>query len=158
MVGFLHHTPIQQFWKNIYVGKIIMLTMTKNSNNLSSRVLFILGLVDLLRGVLHTFFIHWANDTFAHLNLSTNGQDQLMLLSAFGISNLLTGSIYILISMKAKELARPVLMLILGSYFFGWLGIQYAGINPNSDFLGRYFMGGYFLLCQLTLVFTRKEK
>ncbi len=135
-----------------------MITLGKFSNNLGSRVLFILGLVDLLRGVLHTFFIHWANDTFAHLNLSTNGQDQLMLLSAFGISNLLTGSIYILISMKAKELARPVLILILGSYFIGWLGIQYAGVTPNADFLGRYFMAGYFLLCLLALAFTRNKK
>lgn len=125
---------------------------------MATRVLFFLGLVDLLRGVLHTFFIHWANDTFAHLNLSANGQDQLMLLSAFGISNLLTGSVYILISMKAKELARPVLMLILGSYFIGWLGIQYAGVTPNADFLGRYFMASYFLLCLLTLAFTRNEK
>jgi hypothetical protein len=135
-----------------------MITFGKFSNNLSSRVLFILGLVDLLRGVLHTFFIHWANDKFAHLNLSANGQDQLMLLSAFGISNLLTGSIYILISMKAKELARPALILILGSYFIGWLGIQYAGVTPNADFLGRYFMAGYFLLCLLTLVFTGNKK
>ena len=125
---------------------------------MATRVLFFLGLVDLLRGVLHTFFIRWANDTFAHLNLSANGQDQLMLLSAFGISNLLTGSVYILISMKAKELVRPVLMLILGSYFIGWLGIQYAGVTPNADFLGRYFMASYFLLCLFTLAFTRNEK
>ncbi len=41
--------------------------------------------------------------------------------------------------MKAKELARLVLMLILGPYFIGWLGIQYAGVTPNADFLGRYF-------------------
>lgn len=135
-----------------------MIYLGKFSNNLSSRVLFLLGLVDLLRGVLHTFFIHWANDTFAHLNLSANGQDQLMLLSAFGISNLLTGSIYILISMKAKQLARPVLMLILGSYFIGWLGIEYAGVTPNADFLGRYFMASYFLVCLLALVFTRNGK
>ena len=81
-----------------------------------------------------------------------------MLLSAFGISNLLTGSVYILISMKAKELARPVLMLILGSYFIGWLGIQYAGVTPTADFLGRYFMTSYFLLCLFTLAFTRNEK
>jgi hypothetical protein len=138
--------------------KLFMLTINKISNNLSAKFLFILGLVDLLRGVLHTFFIHWANDTFAHLNLSVNGQDQLMLLSAFGISNLLTGSIYILISLRARDLARPVLLLILGAYLVGWLGIQYAGINPNADFLGRYFMAGYFLLCLLTLGFTRNEK
>lgn len=135
-----------------------MIDHGKFSNNLSSRVLFILGLVDLLRGVLHTFFIHWANDTFAHLDLSANGQDQLMLLSAFGISNLLTGSIYILISMKAKEIARPVLILILGAYFIGWLGIQYAGVTPNSDFLGRYFMAGYFLVCLLGILFSRNKK
>jgi len=144
--------------KSIIQERSAIIDLGKFSNNLSSRVLYILGLVDILRGVLHTFFIYWANDTFAHLNLSTNGQDQLMLLSAFGTSNLLTGSIYILVSMKAKELARPVLMLILGSYFVGWLGTQYAGITPNADFLGRYFMACYFLVIILTLVFTKNEK
>jgi hypothetical protein len=144
--------------KSIFPERSAMVDLGKFSYNLSPRVLYVLGLVDLLRGVLHTFFSHWANDTFAHLNLSANGQDQLMLLSAFGISNLLTGSIYILISMKAKELARPVLILILGSYFFGWLGIQYAGISPNADFLGRYFMASYFLVIILTLVFAKNEK
>ena len=134
-----------------------MFTKSSIQYNLASKVLFTLGLVDLLRGVLHTYFIYWANATFAHLNLTTNGQDQLMLLSAFGISNLLTGSIYILISIKAKELSRFILILLLSSYAIGWLGIQYAGVSPNADFLGKYFMMGYFIVCLLGIIFSRKS-
>jgi len=134
-----------------------MLTKATIRNNLASNVLFFLGLVDLLRGVLHTYFVYWANETFAHLNLAVNGQDQLMLLSVFGISNLLTGSIYILISIKAKELARLILILILSSYAIGWLGIQFSGISPNADFYGKYFMLCYFGVCLLGIIFSRNS-
>jgi hypothetical protein len=85
---------------------------TDARSTLASTVLFILGLVDLLRGVLHSFFVDWAVRTFAKLDLSVARQDQLTLLGAFGISNLLTGFIYILISRKAKPLSKYVLLMI----------------------------------------------
>jgi hypothetical protein len=75
-------------------------------NFLASTVLFVLGLVDLLRGVLHTFFVNWAVRTFAKLDLSLARQDQLTLLGAFGISNLLTGVIFILVSIEAAQLSE----------------------------------------------------
>lgn len=121
-------------------------------SRLPARVLFLLGLFDLFRGVAHTYWIHWANDTFAHLDLSVNGGDQLMLLSAFGISNLLTGAIYILVSLKAKSLSATMLLLILLAYLFGWLGMKYAGVTPDSDFYGRYIMLGYFGVCIVTII------
>jgi hypothetical protein len=117
-------------------------------------VLFILGLFDLFRGVAHTYLIHWANNTFAHLDLSVNGQDQLVLLSAFGISNLLTGTTFILISLKARALASSILLIILLAYLLGWLGMQYAGVSPNSDFYGRFIMLGYLGVCIVTLILT----
>jgi hypothetical protein len=115
-------------------------------------VLFILGLFDLFRGVAHTYLIHWANDTFAHLDLTVNGQDQLVLLSAFGISNFLTGMTFILVSLKARALAASMILIILLAYLFGWLGMQYAGVSPNSDFYGRFIMLGYLGVCVLTLL------
>jgi hypothetical protein len=132
--------------------------MNSNSDGryfLPSTVLLLLGLVDLVRGVLHTFFIHWAVRTFAHLDLSTAGQDQLMLLGAFGISNLLTGSIYVLISRKAKPLCEYVLLLIVGAYAIGMIGLKLSGVTPQADFNGKYFMFGYLAVCVLTIVLSR---
>ena len=127
-------------------------------SRLPAQVLFFLGLFDLFRGLAHTYWIHWANDTFAHLDLSVNGNDQLMLLSAFGISNLLTGAIYILISLKAKALSAITLLLILLAYLFGWLGMKYAGVTPDSDFYGRYIMFGYFGVCIATIIIAWSGK
>lgn len=124
----------------------------KSNNNYSTfpaNVLLIVGLVDLLRGFLHTFAVHWANATFAHLNLASGG-DQLYLLGVFGISNILTGALYILISQKAKNLSPYVLGIIPLAYGVGLLGLKYSGVNPQSDFLGKYFMIGYLSVCALT--------
>jgi hypothetical protein len=130
------------------------LNTTNWRQSLPVAVLFILGLFDLFRGVAHTYLIHWANNTFAHLDLSVNGQDQLVLLSAFGISNLLTGTTFILISLKARALASSILLIILLAYLLGWLGMQYAGVSPNSDFYGRFIMLGYLGVCIVTLILT----
>lgn len=124
-------------------------------HSLASYVLLILGLLDLLRGVLHTFFIDWAVATFAHLDLSAAAQDQLMLLGAFGISNLLTGSIFILVSLKAKPLSEYVLLMIVGAYALGVAGLKLSGVSPEADFNGKYFMFGYLAVCVLTLVISR---
>ena len=125
---------------------------------IAAMFLLFLGFVDLVRGILHTYFIHWANNTFAHLDLSVNGQDQLVLLSAFGISNWLTGMLFILIALKAKVLAEAALLLILVAYAVGWLGMQYAGVTPNADFYGRYIMFAYFGVCVLGLVLSAYDK
>ncbi|MFO7748189.1 MAG: hypothetical protein R6V42_10305 [Orrella sp.] len=128
------------------------------AGRIASIFLFFLGLVDLFRGLSHTYLIHWANDTFAHLDLSVNGQDQLVLLSAFGISNWLTGFLFILIAVKARAQAEAALFLILAAYFVGWLGMQYAGVTPNADFYGRYIMFGYFGVCLVGLVWSFYDK
>jgi len=125
-----------------------------HAGRISSVFLFALGLVDLVRGAAHTFFIHWANDTFAHLDLSVNGQDQLVLLSAFGISNWLTGFLFILIALKARAMSDAALLLILVAYGLGWLGMQHAGVSPSADFLGRYVMFVYFGVCALGLIWS----
>lgn len=135
-----------------------MFQSSPNAGRISSVFLFCLGLVDLFRGAAHTYFIYWANNTFAHLDLSVNGQDQLVLLSAFGISNFLTGMLFLLIAVKVKPLADAVLKIILLAYAVGWLGMQYAGVYPNADFYGRYIMMGYFGVCIIGLTWSRMDK
>jgi hypothetical protein len=122
---------------------------------LPSTVLFILGLVDLLRGVLHTFFANWAVRTFAKLDLSVARQDQLTLLGAFGISNLLTGVIFILISIEAAPLSEYVLLTIPCAYVVGVIGMRTSGVKAQSAFYGRYFMIAYLGVCLVTFVLSR---
>jgi hypothetical protein len=120
-----------------------------------SSVLLVLGIVDLLRGVLHTFFIDWAVRTFARLDLSAARHDQLTLLGAFGISNLLTGLIYILISRKAKELSNYVLLMIPCAYAIGYIGLKISGVKAHAAFYGKYFMLGYLGVCIATVALSR---
>lgn len=122
---------------------------------LPSTVLFMLGLVDLLRGVLHTFFVNWSVKTFAKLDLSAARQDQLTLLGAFGISNLLTGVIFILISIEAAPLCEYVLLTIPCAYAIGVIGMRASGVRAQSAFYGRYFMMGYLGVCLGTFVLSR---
>ena len=129
--------------------------MAKRNNNdysLPASILLILGGVDLLRGFLHTYAIVWAANTFAKLDLSVARNDQLVLLGAFGISNFLTGMLYILISRKAPQLSHYVLALIPAAYLTGFIGLKLSGISANAEFEGRYFMLVYLAVCVITLV------
>lgn len=129
-----------------------------NLYTLPAKVLFFVGLVDILRGVLHTFAVKWAAQTFAQLDLSVLANDQLTLLGAFGMSNFLTGFIYLLISRRAKELSPFVLIIIPLAYLTGIIGLRLNGIRGESAFAGQYFMLLYFGICILTFgVFLYKK-
>jgi len=136
--------------------------MKKNKSiyNWPSIVLFVIGLVDLLRGFLHTYEVNWAAETFAKLDLSVAHFDQLTLLGAFGISNILTGLIYILISRKAKDLSPYVLGIIPIAYVIGFIGLKVSGINSTASFYGKYFMLVYLSVCAATCIifFYRKKQ
>jgi hypothetical protein len=75
-------------------------------------------------------------------------------MGAFGISNFLTGFIYILIVWKAKKIIPYVLLLIPVSYCIGRLGLQYSNvlIDPNK-FKGQYIMSVYLGICVITVIF-----
>ena len=123
--------------------------------SLPAAVLFVLGLMDLLRGFLHTFRVNWAARTFAKLDLSAARQDQLMLLGAFGISNFLTGVLFLLIATMAPAMAAWVLLAILGAYLLGAIGLKVSGVKREAAFKGRSFMMGYLLVCLITFVVSR---
>ncbi|PKM86878.1 MAG: hypothetical protein CVU85_06995, partial [Firmicutes bacterium HGW-Firmicutes-10] len=91
----------------------------KDLNEFPSWVLLFVGIFDVIRGFMHTFNIFWAVETFAKLDLSVAKDAQLFLLAAFGISNYLTGFIFILISRKAKHLSVYMLSFILAAYALG---------------------------------------
>jgi len=121
--------------------------MFKNPENalkVCCAIAFILGVIDIVRGVTHTFFIHQlavpASGIDAH-------PDALVLMSAFGISNFLTGLLLILIALKAKKIVPYTLIIIPMSYFIGSLGMNISEVVMQSEFRGQYMMRVYLLVC-----------
>jgi hypothetical protein len=115
-------------------------------------VLASLGFIDLVRGFLHTFLVQHSAVKIAGLNLDHSGGDQLMLLGSFGISNFLTGAIYLAVALKAKQLVPTVLAIIPAAYLLGFIAFRLNGITPEAAFPGRTFMLGYCSVCVLTCV------
>ncbi len=123
-----------------------------------ANILLLLGCVDLLRGFMHTFVLTWSATNFAQLDLTTASSDQLFLLGIFGISNWLTGMLYILISRKARELSPYVLIIIPAAYLIGLFGIGMGGVHGQAAYDGKYFMLGYFAVCIITFLFFLLRK
>ena len=124
----------------------------KDLFKLSSTVLFIIGLVDILRGFMHTFVLTWSASNFAKLDLTNGSGEQVFLLGVFGISNFLTGFIYLLISKKAKALSPYVLIIIPLTYLLGLIGIWSGGVRGAAAYEGKYFLIAYFAVCILTFI------
>jgi hypothetical protein len=113
-------------------------------------VLFCLGLMDFLRGFTHTFRVHHAALNLAQIDPHP---DALVLMVAFGISNFLTGALFILIALRARHIAAIVLLLIPAAYLIGGIGMNYSGVTMQSPFIGQYIMRIYLSISLLTAVF-----
>jgi hypothetical protein len=109
-----------------------------------------LGVIDLVRGFLHTFLVEHSAVKIAGMNLEHSGGDQLMLLGAFGISNFLTGAIYLAVALKAKQLVPAVLAIVPLAYLLGFVALRLNHVSPEATFPGRSFMLGYLSVCALT--------
>lgn len=100
-----------------------MIDSMKNSTNypkIVSVVAYILGGLDLLRGVMHTLLLEFAATNIAGLDLSTSqATDLLRLMGTFGISNYITGITLILLGWKARQLALIMLGVIPAAYLIG---------------------------------------
>jgi hypothetical protein len=118
-----------------------------------SRVFLGLGTYDLLRGFMHTFLLKWSGINIAGFNPESTPIDQFFMLGTFGISNFLTGFIYILISRRSPELSPYVLGLIPTSYLLGLIGIWSSGIRGTSTYGGQYLLHVYFGICIATLIY-----
>ena len=116
------------------------------SLKISSITLVLAGLMDLRRGYAHTYNVEYSAVNLAGIEPIS---DSLVLMSAFGISNFLTGLIYLLIVWKARQLAPYVLLLIPFSYFVGGLGMRLSNVQLESQFIGQYIMAVYLAICLL---------
>lgn len=125
---------------------------------LPSLVLFLIGGYDVLRGFMHTFLLTWSAANFAKFDLATTPQDQVFMLGVFGISNFLTGFIYLLISRKARELSPYVLIIIPLTYILGLVGIWSGNVHGQAAFDGKYFMLVYFAICIVTFIVFQFQK
>jgi hypothetical protein len=119
---------------------------------LPSTVLFFIGVLDVIRGFMHTFLLTWSATNIAKLDITTGSSDQVFLLGVFGISNFLTGFLYFLISRKARKLSPYVLIIIPLAYLLGLIGIWSGGVHGQAAFEGKYFMLAYFGICVLTFI------
>lgn len=133
-------------------GKVKLKERMKDIFWFPSMVLFLIGLYDVLRGFMHTFLLTWSAANFAKFDMATVPEDQVFMLGVFGISNFLTGAIYLLISRKAKQLAPWVLIIIPMAYLLGMLGIWSGDIQGQAQFEGKYFMAIYFAICIVTFI------
>ena len=114
---------------------------------ISAGVLFLAGLMDLIRGIAHTFNMKYSAVHRAGIELLP---DSLYLMGAFGISNFLTGLLYWLVVWKARHLAPYVLFIIPVAYLVGGLGMATQQIEPQGQFIGRYIMAVYLSVCVVT--------
>jgi hypothetical protein len=119
---------------------------------LPSTVLFFIGVLDVIRGFMHTFLLTWSAGNIAKFDMATAPKDQIFMLGVFGISNFLTGFLYFLISRKARELSPYVLIIIPLAYLLGLIGIWSGGVHGQAAFEGKYFMLVYFGVCVITFI------
>lgn len=119
----------------------------KTALRISSVILFLAALMDIRRGVAHTFNVRYSAEYLAGIEPIS---DSLVLMVAFGISNFLTGFIYLLVIWKAKKLVPYILLLIPVSYLLGSVGMNYQNVEMESAFIGRYIMAVYLSICLIT--------
>ena len=115
-----------------------------------------LGVIDLLRGFMHTVVLPYSATHIASLDLSgPTAPDLLRLLGLFGISNYITGATLILTGLYARPIALVLLGLIPAFYGLGLLSIH-AAMNPyppsTAQWGGRPFMMVNLSLYMLTFL------
>ncbi|MHA1729561.1 MAG: hypothetical protein ACTSWY_12665 [Promethearchaeota archaeon] len=119
-------------------------------------VLIAIGCIDLFRGIMHTIFIDEAIALFAHFDLSDPMAGDLMLLmTVFGISNLISGAMSVIIAFKARDMADIALIIIPSAYLIGVISTKINFIVAQSDLLGQYGMIVYLVVCIGTFIATR---
>jgi uncharacterized membrane protein len=126
---------------------------------IASYVLIAVGIVDLIRGFMHTFNIHYAATHIAQVDLtSAMAGDFLLVMSSFGMSNYLTGVFAILIGLKAKELAPLILAIIPVTYLLGVISLRMNDVQASAAFNGQYMMFVYLAICVLAALYYYVQK
>jgi hypothetical protein len=119
-------------------------------------VLFILGCIDLIRGFMHTVLLEYSALNIAGLDLTTStAAEQLRLLGAFGISNWVTGAIFILIALKAKNISIYVMGIIPFAYGLSSIAMKFntsGYAQTTANWGGMSMMIPYLAVCVITFV------
>ena len=108
-----------------------------------------LGCLDLLRGFMHTFILEYAALNIFVVDLTGGVDNQMFLLGIFGISNYLTGILYILIGLSARHLV-PIMLPVIPITYFGGYALISKVANPTAQLGGNSFMMIYFAVCIAT--------
>ncbi|MFZ4076978.1 MAG: hypothetical protein ACOYKA_03235 [Legionellaceae bacterium] len=121
-----------------------------------SVVLVLLGCYDLIRGFMHTFLLNYSALNIAGLNLTTlQASDLLRLLGAFGVSNFLTGIMFMMIACTSRKLSLAMLGIIPSVYFIGYLTIHASTkLYPHTQalWLGLTPLLVYMCVCLATFM------
>ena len=119
-------------------------------------ILIFLGCIDLVRGFMHTVMLEYAALNIAGLDLSTTtATEQLRLLGTFGISNWVTGALFILIGLKAKHISIHVMGLIPLAYGLSMLAIRLNLSNyarSQAEWGGMNMLVSYLILAVITFI------
>lgn len=128
----------------------------KTALKICTVVLTLAGVMDMIRGYAHTFNVRYSAEYRAGIEPIS---DSLVLMSAFGISNYLTGFIYFLIVWKARNLAPFIVFLIPISYVLGRIGMLTQNVHLESQFQGQHMMSVYLSICVIAgLLFLISKK
>jgi len=105
-----------------------------------------LGCIDLLRGFMHTFLLEHAALNIFVIDLSGGVDNQIFLLGIFGISNYLTGIVFILIGLTARHLV-PIMLPVIPITYYGGAALISNVANPTAQLGGNPYMLVYFAVC-----------
>ena len=105
-----------------------------------------LGCIDLIRGFIHTFLLEFAALNIFVIDVSGGVDNQVFLLGIFGISNYLTGIMFILIGLKARPLV-PIMLPAIPIVYLGGTALISRTASPTAQLGGGPYMLIYFALC-----------
>ena len=105
-----------------------------------------LGCIDLIRGFIHTVLLEFAALDIFVIDLSGGVDNQMFLLGLFGITNYLTGIMFILIGLKARHLV-PIMLPVIPIIYFGGAALISRTTAPTAQLGGGPYMLIYFALC-----------
>ena len=114
--------------------------------------IFMYGLIDIVRGILHTIFVKHASENIAGLvkkDMSVQRKNNIYtLMNGFGVSNFQTGIIKLLISRNEyKKKYNNIFLLQFLLFVFGFSNSYIQNINDvDAELPGRYFMSIYGML------------
>ena len=115
-----------------------------------------LGLLDLVRGVMHTIILDHAARNIAGLAIDgADGRDLLQLMAVFGVSNFITGAALIMAAAWDRRMAWAFMAIIPVAYAIGIVSMQAAqqGLPESSaNWGGKPMMLTYLAVCLVTFV------